>query len=370
MLHPLLPVDCLPQMERLLAFQRGVLELGIEIACGNVACDEAGFKKVLKQQAGTWFWSKYTNNQNWCNGFNGYWSACQKNFSFVAAILPAFDNDILFQDYLADPNYHFLFPSLEPTLQAAIEQLFKFFYDYLGTTGYDDAIHGLAGFKLTRETFIKSHEKVNGAVSVCPVCDMELPDENNFELDHFFPKALYPFLSVHPYNLIPTCNKCNGASIKGKKNPLENNQVAASAGTFPNTYHPHKGRSIREMARILPSRSLPQQKSFLVEIEDTVQPPHFRVETAKKVFDLPNRWAKRMPNRVEYVVELIRHHAKHRNKSLCTIEQMIRDIEIDVKLFEKAHHSLLAAYLEFAKNSDEEKAFLYREYSNAPLFGR
>lgn len=58
-------------------------------------------------------------------------------------------------------------------------------------------------------------------VSVCPYCN-----ENNIyntdgdhksyrsELDHFFPKSKFPFLSLSLYNLIPSCNICNGP-LKG-----------------------------------------------------------------------------------------------------------------------------------------------------------
>jgi len=39
-----------------------------------------------------------------------------------------------------------------------------------------------------------------------------------FELDHFFPKSKYPFLSISFFNLIPSCANCNKG--KGKENVL------------------------------------------------------------------------------------------------------------------------------------------------------
>lgn len=41
-----------------------------------------------------------------------------------------------------------------------------------------------------------------------------------FDLDHFFPKSNYKYLSINFYNLIPICKWCN--YIKNNKNPLDN----------------------------------------------------------------------------------------------------------------------------------------------------
>lgn len=37
------------------------------------------------------------------------------------------------------------------------------------------------------------------------------------QLDHFFPRALYPYLAICKYNLVPSCPTCNGASGKHDK---------------------------------------------------------------------------------------------------------------------------------------------------------
>lgn len=34
------------------------------------------------------------------------------------------------------------------------------------------------------------------------------------QLDHFYPRALYPYLAISRYNLVPSCPSCNGASGK------------------------------------------------------------------------------------------------------------------------------------------------------------
>lgn len=55
-------------------------------------------------------------------------------------------------------------------------------------------------------------------ISVCPYCNRQyiftIRDENRDcitrpEMDHFYSKSIYPFLSINLYNLIPSCHTCN-----------------------------------------------------------------------------------------------------------------------------------------------------------------
>lgn len=40
------------------------------------------------------------------------------------------------------------------------------------------------------------------------------------EIDHFYPKEIYPILGVTYFNLIPTCETCNGQACKHNKDPF------------------------------------------------------------------------------------------------------------------------------------------------------
>lgn len=60
-------------------------------------------------------------------------------------------------------------------------------------------------------------------VTVCPYCNRNYihtsyneHGKTRPELDHFFPKSKYPFLSISIYNLIPSCHVCN-SNLKGAK---------------------------------------------------------------------------------------------------------------------------------------------------------
>lgn len=42
-------------------------------------------------------------------------------------------------------------------------------------------------------------------VLTCPVCERQ----DATDLDHYLPREKFPEYSIHPYNLIPTCHRCN-----------------------------------------------------------------------------------------------------------------------------------------------------------------
>lgn len=54
----------------------------------------------------------------------------------------------------------------------------------------------------------------------CPYCGKGVPDLE-LTLDHFFPKSVYPLLSISPANLIPACRDCN----EGQKHDYVFNSV-------------------------------------------------------------------------------------------------------------------------------------------------
>ena len=64
------------------------------------------------------------------------------------------------------------------------------------------------------------------AIDTCPYCNrnyiyyLSKAHEIKPQIDHFFPKSLYPFLGMSFYNLIPSCQTCNGFGAKEEKDPL------------------------------------------------------------------------------------------------------------------------------------------------------
>lgn len=45
-------------------------------------------------------------------------------------------------------------------------------------------------------------------------------------IDHFFPKNIYPLFGVSFYNLIPSCETCNGFGAKGENDPLAEDLIS------------------------------------------------------------------------------------------------------------------------------------------------
>lgn len=58
--------------------------------------------------------------------------------------------------------------------------------------------------------------KEGRSVGVCPYCGIEKLLINSIDIDHFLPKAHFPFLSIHSTNLIVSCSTCNNRIKKDR----------------------------------------------------------------------------------------------------------------------------------------------------------
>lgn len=74
--------------------------------------------------------------------------------------------------------------------------------------------------KLDKDNFIR-----NIGLDSCPYCNrnyiycVSRKRKVKPEIDHFYPKSTYPLLAVSFFNLIPSCQSCNGFYGKSKSNP-------------------------------------------------------------------------------------------------------------------------------------------------------
>jgi hypothetical protein len=75
---------------------------------------------------------------------------------------------------------------------------------------------GYGNQNFDKKTFIDLLE-----IETCPYCNrsyiytLDKDKKIKPEIDHFYPKTIYPFLAASFYNLIPSCQTCNGLSVKG-----------------------------------------------------------------------------------------------------------------------------------------------------------
>lgn len=79
----------------------------------------------------------------------------------------------------------------------------------------------------------------------CPYCNRNytfvVNEENGKlrpEIDHFYPKSIYPFLAMSFYNLIPSCPICNHTKSNTVKDNLEN-PYDTKGGSYRFTYMPN-----------------------------------------------------------------------------------------------------------------------------------
>jgi hypothetical protein len=90
--------------------------------------------------------------------------------------------------------------------------LYKCIYNIFVTHGYEDSNN------LDKYQFIK-----NIGLETCPYCNRNYiytiakNKKIKAEIDHFYPKDLYPILALSYFNLIPSCSTCNGLGAKSNQ---------------------------------------------------------------------------------------------------------------------------------------------------------
>lgn len=125
---------------------------------------------------------------------------------------------------------------------------------------------------------------------VCPYCNASfirskfVNGKIQGELDHFYPKDIYPFLAVFKYNLVPSCAMCNGHAGKFKKDTFKNRLVN------PYTLETDEGLIFR--AR-LNGKNLTTLKDLEDNIEIDVTCPDKRMEVNRDTFNLEEIYGSR-----------------------------------------------------------------------------
>lgn len=149
-----------------------------------------------------------------------------------------------------------------PAWQKAGGKFLEKFYEALSSdSGLPGKILGQAE-NFNRHHFLHEFSQANAGVYVCAFCDearigTRHKGRLHADIDHFFPKSIYPHLSIHPYNMVPTCHSCNSGA-KGQTDPLA------------------KGRTSRISPRTLGlpyrSKGLAERTAVQVDLARTGQP--------------------------------------------------------------------------------------------------
>ncbi|RRR73156.1 MAG: hypothetical protein EI684_09240 [Candidatus Viridilinea halotolerans] len=143
-------------------------------------------------------------------------------------IIDSFEHDIqllidIEQGNPAAHPLHGLAKIGDAAVREAVRGLLETFYNpqFYANHGYNVPLGGAAGH-FHKDVFRREFDVANPDVVVCPLCD---GPRNTEQVDHIYPKSLYPFLSCHPLNLVPICFQCNKLDAKGDKPPLNNDDI-------------------------------------------------------------------------------------------------------------------------------------------------
>lgn len=128
----------------------------------------------------------------------------------------------LIEIYLDDNTLKSLITCTPANLDLLVTDLKNSKPDYLSKTS--------TVFKLLARVFIEhGYDKINNlnfieniGIDTCPYCNrnyiytLDELGKIKPEIDHFYPAGIYPLLAACYYNLIPSCQTCNGFGGKGK----------------------------------------------------------------------------------------------------------------------------------------------------------
>jgi hypothetical protein len=312
MLHKIKLPDCQVELREVLDFQEAVLRLACT-PCVDLSLK--GLKQALGDEAGTWFWERlYFQGKETTlyKCFENLLSYLAQNPQARQRILDAFANDKDFQDHIDDESFRFHQRTLhEATIQAGeldtVRPLMIAFYDTLFESGFPEAVHPNTGSnRLTRRDWNEAFWNDNVQLRVCPACDRQRPDRIRgiigSQVNHFLPKESYPFYSIHPDNLVPVCSECNERA-QGSRDPIDDHQNAP----LVNCFHPYHRPAIDHICVMGNATDVGK---FQIELREKDGSLSQRVQSLVDVLDLESRWADRMEQLIDGVIESLESDTK------------------------------------------------------------
>lgn len=141
-----------------------------------------------------------------------------KSVAEKQVILSDFKHDREFTAHLDDPTFQF---KTRPAKTDPLRTWLVKFYEQLKNTGFHPLICGHHPTDFRDEHWWAFFYQENPQQSMCVTCDGMMTNRKTIE--HYLPKSEYPVLSVHPSNLVPMCDKCNGG--KDNDDPLNGRNI-------------------------------------------------------------------------------------------------------------------------------------------------
>lgn len=179
-----------------------------------------------------------------------------------------------------------------------------FYDDFCSTTKFPAYLFSdPSATKFGRQEFLEEFTRANKNLYVCAACDEStyytvVEGSIRTDIDHYLPKSLYPHLSCHPYNLVPTCKICN-QTTKGKKDPLKRPAANGERLNLTDIYLPYRGPGLGEQTYLqvdLISPNPDEQATDWITVEKLI-PRDARnlviskhIEVLDEIYRIPHRW--------------------------------------------------------------------------------
>jgi hypothetical protein len=371
-LHPIKPAKCLKELEWVVQFQRGVLIFASTTRVLLPLTPEIVKRKFRRTGSWLcthlWFQSGERKGQAkpLCEDLEALIRHVRTNPDCAKKIIAAFDNDVHFVRHMEEPAFRFGFQTeLSEDTRKVVRPVMEAFYTELLDSGFGSEIHGNAE-RLSRNGFVAKFWGANEHLNVCPACDGQRTDSTDKKIysdaDHFFPKSDYPFLSVHPWNLVPICTDCN-RYFKLDRDPVSNHDQSPLSSTF----HPYCKPALHSVSLSFGRTDTGDYELWLHENDGTVSS---RVQNMNRVFKLEERWrTSRIKAGIEKIVEELYGAKATIERFGETLDEVNMETELKSMLDRKTekigrqpNYILLSNYLEYALNTPAEFQELVRVF--------
>ena len=192
-----------------------------------------------------------------------------------------------------------------------------YFYDYLesGLPNFLFAGNEYNYPKFGRDQFFDAFDRENPGQYVCAICDEHrfmtiLRGKHFSDIEHYFPKSIYPHLACHPYNLIPICKPCNTAHLD--KDPLLANNPRRLLGEI---FLPYRNESVIKQGLVkLNWQKTPENPNTpILSISSQKDPGnavYAKLEAFSEIYDIPGRWQGQIHQIGEQLWRYIRQYVR------------------------------------------------------------
>lgn len=257
-----------------------------------------------------------------------------------------FKNDRVYSDHFSDPAFRFQIH--RPAKTDDIKIWLVGFYTQLKANGFHPLVcHYHDHFR--DADWWSSFGAANKSQTMCVACDGTMNQGRSIK--HYFPKALYPVLSIHPVNLIPVCNKCN--HDKGDIDPLD----GCSFDQLLIPYRDHIDQDI-ELDFVSVAGGKEQIQLSPLTAEPTLP---MKLNKYSELFAIPAQWNNNIHEITQIGTTTLRHqlNGMRRNGAIVTKDQfadLIDAVCIDMELdWGNCHYYYPASkWLRWAKNNKFE----------------